>query len=60
MKDLGLVDPYSTEYLKGAIVELLRRDRKELIAKGHENARKFSLDQSVKTLVDTYTGLLTE
>jgi len=53
-------NPYSTESLKEAVVELLRRDRKEVIEKGLENARKFSLDQSVKTLVDTYTGLLTE
>ena len=51
-------NPYSTESLKEAIVELLRQDRKKVIEKGLENARRFSWEQSVKDLVNIYASLL--
>ena len=51
-------DPYSTESLKGAIVELLGRNREAIIAKGLENTRRFSWEQSVKDLVNIYASLL--
>ncbi|MEM2045929.1 MAG: glycosyltransferase family 1 protein [Candidatus Bathyarchaeia archaeon] len=51
-------DPYSVESLKEGIVELLRRDRNEIIAKGLENVKRFSWERSTKALVDIYASLI--
>ena len=57
-----LVDPFKPESIRQGLKKIIENDayRKELVAKGFENVKRFQLEQVARQYSDIYTKLIAD